>query len=141
MLSLSQGISVPNKNLRPPVKPHNQTRWYPWGIQRLVSTYSNWPTGQGEGFVMNVKTQSAKICLNFNFQRGGGVLNQISEQGVLRNLSTNFALPLSGSLCITDSLSHTTYVQTNKILTCRDDISTCPKKPFKNTNILNLLRE
>ena len=44
---------------------------------------------------------------------GGGVLNQIPEQGVVRNLSTNFALPLSGSFCITDSLSHTTYVETN----------------------------
>ena len=39
--------------------------------------------------------------------------NQIPEQGAVRNLSTNFALPLSGSLCITDSLSHTTYVETN----------------------------
>ena len=60
-----------------------------------------------------VKTQSAKICLNFNFQGGGG-LDQISEQGVLPNLSTNSALPLSGTLCITDSLSHTTYVEINK---------------------------
>ena len=32
----------------------------------------------------------------------------------MSNLSTNFALPLSGSLCITDSLSHTTYVETNQ---------------------------
>ena len=59
-----------------------------------------------------VKTQSAKICLNFNwgggvlpsqnlkcqdlpkFQfsgGGGGVLDQISEQGFLPNLSTNSA--------------------------------------------------
>ena len=60
------------------------------------------------------KTQSAMICLNFNFQGEGGVLNQIPEQGVLRNLSTNFALPLSGSLCITDSLSHTMYEETNE---------------------------
>ena len=45
---------------------------------------------------------------------GGDVLYQIPEQGVLANLSTNFALPLSGILCITDSLSHTTYVETNK---------------------------
>ena len=59
-------------------------------------------------------TPKSKICLNFNFQGGGGVLNQIPEQGVVRNLSTNFALPLSGSLCITDSLAHTTYVETNQ---------------------------
>ena len=104
-----------------------------------------------------VKTQSAKICLNFNFLKGGGVfcssqyskcqdlskfklgggvfcssqnssaniwptfhfreggvLYQIPEQGVLANLSKNFALPcyfLEG--LITDSLSHTTYVETD----------------------------
>ena len=82
---------------------------------------------------MRVKTQSAKICLNFNFQSrvfcasqnskcqdlpkfqfsqgvGEGVLYQIPEQDILANLSTNFALPLSGSPCIADSLSHTTSV-------------------------------
>ena len=108
-----------------------KTRWYPWGIQRLVSTYSNrhWDKGggggsgsqnskcqdlpkfqfSGGGGVLEVKSQSAKICLNFNFfGGGGGVLNQIPEQGVVRNLSTNFSLPLSGSLCITDSVSDTT---------------------------------
>ena len=62
--------------------------------------------------VLEGKTQSAMICLNFNLGGGAGVLNQIPEQGVLRNLSTKFALPLSGSLCITDSLAHTTYVKT-----------------------------
>ena len=35
------------------------TRWYPWGIQQLVSTYFN-------------LTQNAKTCLNFNFQGEGG---------------------------------------------------------------------
>ena len=76
------------------------TRWYPWGIQRLVSTYSNWnhvyssliPGGGmfwnrsnlnsedlpkflfGGGVVFwKVKTQSAKICLNFY---GGGVCSE-----------------------------------------------------------------
>ena len=74
--------------------------------------------GGGEGLLFwKSKTQSAMICLNFKFFLGGGgraVLNQIPEQDVLRNLSTNFALPLSGSLCITDSLSHTMYVETNE---------------------------
>ena len=80
------------------------TRWYPWGIQRLVSTYSQLPLkwgmvfwkvktqsakiclnpqfqfSGGGGMFWKVKTQSAKICLNFNFQAGGGdVLNQISD--------------------------------------------------------------
>ena len=45
---------------------------------------------------------------------GGGVLDEIPEQVVLADLSTNSALPLSGSPCITDSLSHTTYVETNQ---------------------------
>ena len=79
-----------------------------------------------QGCSVPVKTQSAKICLNLNFRGGGefctsqnskcqdvpkfqffwggggarGVLYQIPEQGVLANLSTNFALPLSGSLRI-----------------------------------------
>ena len=51
---------------------------------------------------------------NFSFPGKGGALYQIPEQGVLANLSRNFALPLSGSPCITDSLSHTTYVETKK---------------------------
>ena len=54
--------------------------------------------GWGGGSVP-VKTQSAKICLNLNGK--GGILYQIPEQGVLANLSTKFALPLSGGLCIT----------------------------------------
>ena len=54
------------------------------------------------GCVLEVKYQIAKICLNFNLGGGGGVLNQIPEQGVVRIFSTNFALPVSGSLYITD---------------------------------------
>ena len=82
---------------------------YPWRIQQLVSTYSNCNP-----------VVVVKICQDLpKFQFSGEgvvfVLYQIPEQGVLTNLSTNFALPLSGSPCITDSLSHTTYVETNKI--------------------------
>ena len=106
-----------------------KTRWYPWGIQRLVSTYSNrhWDKGGGAGS-QNSKCQDlpkfqfsggggcsgSQIpkCQDLPkfqfFWGGGGVLNQIPEQGVVRNLSTNFSLPLSGSLCITDSVSDTT---------------------------------
>ena len=55
----------------------------------------------------------------FQFWGGGGLLelksesakNQIPEQSVVRNLSTNFAF---ASQIVTDSLSHTTYVETNK---------------------------
>ena len=37
--------------------------------------------------------------------------DQIPEQGVLANMSKNFALPLSGGPCIADSLPH---VETNQ---------------------------
>ena len=60
-----------------------------------------------------VKTQSAKIWPNFNY-RGGGVLCTKSQNRVFLPIwSKN-----SGSLAclrITDSLSHTTYVETNKV--------------------------
>ena len=95
--------------------------------------------------LLEVKSQSAMICLNFNQfsgDLGGGRLGAVRKsklkvkfqflgvgecsgsqnskcqdlpkfkQGVVRNLSTNFTLLLSGSLWITDSLSHT-YVETN----------------------------
>ena len=78
---------------------------YPWGIQRLVSTYSNrhWARGgwgvrcsesqnskcqdlpkfqfSGGGDVLKVKTQSAKICLNFNSRGREGVEG---EKNILR---------------------------------------------------------
>ena len=116
-----------------------QTRRYPWGIQRLVSTHQlqhnpkvprsvqiciwglgGWRVG---GCVVQTKsTQSAKICPNLNFRREGEgrgswfrptFLKYLSggTQGIL---STNFAMPYSGRPCITDSLSHTTCVETNK---------------------------
>ena len=76
------------------------------------------------GCTVVVKSQNAKICLNFNFGGGGGgvvvVKNQsakiwptfhfggggcsVPEQGVLAHLSKTFALPLSGRPWITDSL-------------------------------------
>ena len=81
--------------------------------QDLPKIQFSWGGGWGGlsgmgGCSVSVKTQSPKICLNFNFRGlgGGGLLYQIPEQGVLANLSANFALPLSGNLCITDSLSH-----------------------------------
>ena len=49
------------------------------------------------------------------FRGRGGVLYQIPQQGVLANLSKNFALPLSGSPCIADSPSH---VETKKGAVC-----------------------
>ena len=73
----------------------------------------NWGGGVLES--QNPKCQDLpKFQFSAGGEGGGGVgLKQIPEQGVLRILSTNFALPLSGCLCITDSLSHITYVETN----------------------------
>ena len=59
---------------------HSSTRWYPRGIQKLVSTYDlpdSGPTGKcqdGGGFsgVRTENTQSAKNYLNFNLRGGGG---------------------------------------------------------------------
>ena len=47
------------------------TRWYPRGIQKLVSTYKL-PDFHGGG---GVKTQSAKSWPNFNCGGGGGEVN------------------------------------------------------------------
>ena len=46
------------------------TRWYPWGIQQLVSTYELTETRGGED--QTNKTQSAKICPNLHYRGGVG---------------------------------------------------------------------
>ena len=51
---------------------------------------------------------------SFIFRRGG-VLCQIPEQGCSAKIWSKFFGSLAG-WCITDSLSHTTYVETNKLL-------------------------
>ena len=90
------------------------------------------------GRFWKVKTPSAKISPNFNF--GGGILNQIPEQGC----SVQFWSKISGSLaslCITDSLSHTMYVETNDIHTNLDPVvsSCCPSSPRDLTSKAKLL--
>ena len=84
----------------------------------------------GGGYSGIVKTQSAKSWPNFNFRRrglsklkvpspgqisffGGGILGP--EQGVNWDFWTQI-YPTGASLCITDSLSHTTYVETKNSL-------------------------
>ena len=48
-----------------------QTRWYPWGIQRLVSTYSNRHREGGAGVFWKVKKKPK--CQDLpKFQWGGG---------------------------------------------------------------------
>ena len=69
----------------------------------------------GGGYSGQVKTQntlSAKICLNLDFW-GGGKLGTKSQNRVNCDFLTNFSTT-PASYCIRDSLSHTTYVETNK---------------------------
>ena len=66
-----------------------------WGY-RFVSTYDlpdSKPTGGGggvAGVLCQVKTQSAKICLNFNFWGGGGTICQVKTQCAKICLNFNF---------------------------------------------------
>ena len=86
---------------------------------------------RGGGVTLEVKTRSAKICLNFNFFGGGVVKTQSakiwlnfsfqggsliwnSREGLSGEFGHKFTVHTETCLCITDSLSHTTYVETNK---------------------------
>ena len=57
-------------------------------------------------------THSAKKWLNFNF-RGGGY-STVLRVGHSQNFEPKFTVQPETCLCITDSLSHTTYVETNQ---------------------------
>ena len=121
------------------------TRWYPWGIQRLVSTYSNRQNSKcqdlpklqwGGGGVVPSQNSKCQDMTKFQFSGGEGGCSAKSKLKGQRKICLNFNffvfrtkfqnrvfLPIwsknSGSLaclCITDSLSHT-YVETNKMNT------------------------
>ena len=65
---------------------NKETRRYPWGIQRLVSTHQ-FP-GEGEVVVVQPNsTQIAKIYPNLHFRRGDVQTNipEILEWGLSRN--------------------------------------------------------
>ena len=82
---------------------HGITRRYSWGSRRLVSTHSNCnPLGGGCPW-----TSSGQILIG-----GGGIIGQPRIRYSWQN-EQNFAMPYSGSPCIADSLSHTTYLETN----------------------------
>ena len=53
---------------------------------------------------------------------GGGVLEPSSRTGVFWRIWSKISGSLAG-LCITDSLSHTTYVETNKTNICCLDLN------------------
>ena len=116
----------------PLINPHNiVTRRYPWGIQRLVSTHQFphnprdvqtcifWGVvGVGVGCVgldqLNPKYQDLSKSAFFGegVGEGGGSWSRPTflkylSRGTQGILSTNFAIPYSGSPCIADmSLTH-----------------------------------
>ena len=66
---------------------NNTTRWYPQGIQILVSTYDLPDSGPGGGGYSGVKTE--KIL---KVPGGGALWSEIPERGPLENLDTNFTV-------------------------------------------------
>ena len=71
-----------------------RTRWYPRGIQELVSTYELPETlVRGGGYSRPTQTHSAKICPNFHF-RGGG------DCGKVMFSQTCVILSGGGDLCM-----------------------------------------
>ena len=69
--------------------------------------------GEGGGTLSQVKTQSAKICLNFNFRGGGCTLSPVYE---LSDFWTKIYCAARNLLVHHSSLSYTTYVETNKLI-------------------------
>ena len=67
----------------------------------------------GGVFCVSSDLNSGKKVRVFHFPGGGGVLCQIPEQGCSAKIWSKFSGSLAGC-CITDSLSHTTYVETNE---------------------------
>ena len=65
----------------------------------------------GGGYSVTENIQSPKICLNSKFRGGGGGILYY-RIGVFCRICTKFSTTPAGS-CITDSLSHTMYVETN----------------------------
>ena len=117
------------------ISPTMHTRWHSICVCVCVCVYQDLPKHQlgkggysvteniqspkiclnfnflGGGYSVTENIQSPKICLNFNFLGGGGILYY--RIGVFCRICTKFSTTPAGS-CITDSLSHTTYVETNE---------------------------
>ena len=76
-----------------------------------ISLFIRSPKPPGGVYSGVVKTQSAKSCSNFIFQGwgGGGLLSTKSQFRVNWNFLPKISTT-EASYCITDSLSHTTYV-------------------------------
>ena len=86
------------------------------GVVKTQSAKS-WPNfnGEGGGHSGVVKTQSGKSCPNFHFWGGGGVFWTKFQLRVKWDFWTKISTT-AASYCIADSLSHTTHVETNKVM-------------------------
>ena len=78
----------------------------------IRSPRASWVGGGGHSGVKTENTQSAKICLNFNFRGEGDSLIWNSKEGLSGEFGHKFTVCTETCLCITDSRSH---VETNKI--------------------------
>ena len=68
-----------------------QNEWYPRGIQISLHIRSPGFQTRVAGVLCQVKTESAKICLDFNFGGGGGgTLSQVKTQSAKICLNFNF---------------------------------------------------
>ena len=72
----------------------------------------NFPLGGEGGVFWNWKVTKCQHLLKVEFSWGGGILKLSWRIGVFCRIWTKFSTTPAGS-CITDSLSHTTYVETN----------------------------
>ena len=104
--------------------PKRWTRWYPRGIQKLVSTYDlrggysgvrteNTQSAKiclgGYSGVRTENTQSVKICLNFNFFWGGGLSDLKFQRGALWRIWTQillFVVTVHKPACASQIVSH-----------------------------------
>ena len=85
-------------------------RYYNITNEMVVSTYSNLHWG---GAVLESQNPKCQDLLKFQFS-GGDVLEPNSRTGVFWAIWSEISGSLA-CLCITDSLSHTTYVETNEL--------------------------
>ena len=94
---------------------HLKSEFFHWGVFRSKLWSSQiWSFPFVGGGVFLSKLWSAQI---WSFPFGGAFRFEIPERGFLENLDTNFTvwgMCTQTCLCIIDSLSHTTYVETNQ---------------------------
>ena len=97
----------------------HKLEYYPY--DKYKSPYTETPTsnflgrGVGGGWYFGVNFGHLKSEV-FHLGGRGAFWSEIPERGFLENLAKNLLFEVNGTetcLCITDSLSHTTYVETN----------------------------